>query len=447
MKRNLTEGNVAKALLLFAGPMILGNMLQQVYNIADTLIVGRVLGEEALAAVGSAYTLMTFLTSVIIGLCMGSGAAFSYYFGKKDMDRMQNSMCIAFCLIGGTAVLLNGAVVCFSQGILRLLQIPDGLMPMMEEYTGTVYMGLFFVFLYNYFAYLLRAVGNSVVPLCFLGSTALLNVGLDLLFVAEYGWGVRGAALATVISQAVSGVGIALYTWFREPGLRPVRSALRFSGGAVLEVLHFSLTASVQQSVMNFGILMVQGLVNSFGAVVMAAFAAGVKIDTLAYMPAQEFGNAFSLFISQNYGAGKKDRVRQGMKEAVRISMLFCIMISVIVFVCAKPLIMLFVKNPSAGIIGTGASYLRIEGAFYCGIGILFLLYGYYRGINRPEMSLILTVISLGTRVLLAYCLAPLPVIGVRGIWWAIPAGWLLADMVGIGYIVKRKRTEKGGVI
>lgn len=311
----------------------------------------------------------------------------------------------------------------------------------MEEYTEMVYMGLFFVFLYNYFAYLLRAVGNSVVPLGFLGSTALLNVGLDLLFVAEYGWGVRGAALATVISQAVSGVGIALYTWLREPGLRPARSAMRFSRGAALEVFHFSLTASVQQSVMNFGILMVQGLVNSFGAVVMAAFAAGVKIDTLAYMPAQEFGNAFSLFISQNYGAGRKERVRQGMKAAVRISMLFCLVISALVFVCAEPLIMLFVKNPSAGIIGTGASYLRIEGAFYCGIGILFLLYGYYRGINRPEMSLILTVISLGTRVVLAYCLAPLPVIGVCGIWWAIPAGWLLADLVGIGYIVKRKQT------
>ena len=143
MKRDLTEGNVAKALLLFAGPMILGNMLQQVYNIADTLIVGRVLGEEALAAVGSAYTLMTFLTSVIIGLCMGSGAAFSYYFGKRDTGRMQNSMCIAFCLIGGTAVLLNVAVICFSRGILRLLQIPAELMPMMEEYTEMVYVCMF----------------------------------------------------------------------------------------------------------------------------------------------------------------------------------------------------------------------------------------------------------------------------------------------------------------
>ena len=184
---------------------------------------------------------------------------------------------------------------------------------------------------------------------------------------------------------------------------------------------------------------MVQGLVNSFGAVVMAAFAAGVKIDTLAYMPAQEFGNAFSLFISQNYGAGQKERVRQGMKDAVKISLMFCIMISLLVFMAAEYLIMLFVKDPSAGIIRTGAGYLRVEGAFYCGIGILFLLYGYYRGINRPEMSLVLTVISLGTRVLLAYCLAAVPGIGVAGVWWAIPIGWILADVTGVVYMIRKK--------
>ena len=439
MKRSLTEGNVAKSLLLFAGPMILGNMLQQFYNIADTLIVGRALGEDALAAVGSAYTLMTFLTSVLIGLCMGSGAAFSYYFGRQEKDKMKNSMWISFVLIGITSVSLNGIVVFCSEGILRLLQTPPELMDMMREYTDTVFMGLFFVFLYNYFSFLLRALGNSVVPLWFLGSTALLNVALDILFVPYLGWGIRGAAQATVIAQIVSGVGIGLYTWIREPELRPTQADRRFSRRAVLEVTHFSVAASVQQSVMNFGILMVQGLVNSFGAVVMAAFAAGVKIDTLAYMPAQEFGNAFSLFISQNYGAGQKERVRQGMKDAVKISLVFCIMISLLVFMAAEYLIMLFVKDPSAGIIRTGAGYLRVEGAFYCGIGILFLLYGYYRGINRPEMSLVLTVISLGTRVLLAYCLAAVPGIGVAGVWWAIPIGWILADVTGVVYMIRKK--------
>ncbi len=188
----------------------------------------------------------------------------------------------------------------------------------------------------------------------------------------------------------------------------------------------------MQQSVMNFGILMIQGLVNSFGPVVMAAFAAAVKIDSFAYMPAQEFGNAFSLFISQNHGAGKRERVRQGTIRAAAVSATFCAGISLLIFLAAPWLMQIFVDSSEQAIIATGAGYLRVEGAFYCGIGVLFLLYGFYRGVEKPEMSLVLTVISLGTRVLLAYVLSPFPQIGVWGIWWAIPIGWFLADLAGI---------------
>ncbi len=440
MKKDLTQGTVTKNMLLFAGPMILGNLLQQFYNIADTLIVGRFLGPDALAAVGSAYTLMTFLTSILIGMCMGSGALFSYYFGRKEETRMKSCMRLSFLLIGGATMLLNVLVMAFCRPILRLLQTPDELMEMMYSYVWIIFMGLIFVFLYNYFAYLLRAVGNSVVPLYFLGSTALLNIVLDLAFVIVFHWGIAGAAAATVIAQAVSGIGLMAYTWIKEPKLRFHR---RESGGekaSMGEILRFSFSSSVQQSVMNFGILMIQGLVNSFGPTVMAAFAAAVKIDSFAYMPAQEFGNAFSLFISQNHGAGRGDRVKQGMKSALRVSMAFCLAVSLLIFLFAPWLMMLFVSPEEAEIIAVGVGYLRIEGAFYCGIGILFLLYGYYRGVNRPEMSLVLTVISLGTRVLLAYALAPIPRIGVYGIWSAIPIGWLLADAAGILY---RKKIEK----
>ncbi len=432
MKKNLTQGNVTKTMLLFAGPMIAGNLLQQFYNIADTLIVGRFLGADALAAVGSAYTLMTFLNSILIGLCMGSGALFSYYFGSGDREKMKSSMQIAFLFIGGLALLINIGALLFVKQILWLLQVPKEVFAQMQEYVWIIFFGIFFVFLYNFFAFLLRAVGNSFVPLCFLGSTAILNIVLDLVFVPICGWGIGGAAIATVISQVVSGVGISAYTWIKEPSLRFLEGGLPKRRGAVAEVLRFSFASSIQQSVMNFGILMIQGLVNSFGPVVMAAFAAAVKIDSFAYMPAQEFGNAFSLFISQNFGAGEKDRVRQGIRSAVKVSMLFCIFVSAVVFGLAKYCMMIFVAPTETEIIRIGVGYLRVEGAFYCGIGLLFLLYGYYRGINRPEMSLVLTVISLGTRVLLAYVLAPLPGIGVQGIWWAIPIGWFLADVAGV---------------
>ena len=193
----------------------------------------------------------------------------------------------------------------------------------------------------------------------------------------------------------------------------------------------------IQQSVMNFGILMVQGLVNSFGTVVMAAFAAAVKIDSFAYMPVQDFGNAFSTFIAQNYGARESQRIRKGLKSAVLCSVGFSLVVSALVFVFAKPLLLLFVKPWETEILAVGVQYLRIEGAFYWGIGGLFLLYGLYRAIQRPGMSLVLTVISLGTRVVLAYALAAVPAIGVVGIWWSVPIGWMLADAVGLLYYKK----------
>lgn len=429
-------------MLKFAGPMILGNLLQQCYNIADTLIVGRFLGPEALAAVGSAYTLMTFLTSILIGLCMGSGSVYSFYFGKKDEKRMKNSMVLAFVMIGLTAVVMNSLAYAGMRQILHLLCVPTELFAMMEEYITVIFAGIIFVFLYNYFAFLLRAVGNSVTPLWFLGGAACLNIVLDLLFVVNLKRGIQGAAEATVIAQAFSGLGIGIYTWIKEPGLRPKQKEICWEIGAVKEVLRFSAAASIQQSVMNFGILMIQGLVNSFGTAVMAAFAAGVKIDSFAYMPAQEFGNAFSIFTSQNHGAAREDRVKQGIKCAVFTSMIFCIGISALVYGLAPWLLQIFIEGEERELIQIGVSYLRTEGAFYCGIGILFLLYGYFRGIGQPEMSLVLTVISLGTRVILAYCLSPLPAVGVLGIWWAIPIGWLLADLAGFWKIQRDRRNE-----
>ena len=438
MERDLTEGNVAKSLLFFAMPMILGNMLQQFYNIADTLIVGRALGEEALAAVGSAYTLMTFLTSILIGLCMGSGAAFSYYFGKKDISRMKNSMCIAFLLIGLAAAGLHVGVLCFSEEILLLLQIPPELMGMMKEYTDMVFMGIFFVFLYNYFAYLLRAVGNSVVPLCFLGTTALLNVGLDLLFVLVCGWGIWGAALATVISQAASGVGIAIYTWIREKPLRPCRAEIRFSKTAVMEIAHFSITASVQQSVMNFGILMVQGLVNSFGAVVMAAFAAGVKIDTLAYMPAQEFGNAFSLFISQNYGAGKYDRVKKGTRFGAWLSVIVVEIIGIAVYSFAPSLVRIFHDDPQ--VVSFGVLQARTVVLFYCLLAFSHAMAGVLRGLGLSKVPM---YTMLGFWCALRICwntFVAAPTGNIQLVFWSYPLTWTCSTVALLSYYLYKNK-------
>ena len=438
MDRDLTRGPVMGSMLRFAVPMILGNLLQQCYNIADTLIVGRFLGKNALAAVGSSFTLMTFLTSILLGLCMGSGALFSIRFGQRDEDGLRESIRASFVLIAGATLLLNVLAFAALDSIRILLQVPEEVWSPMRAYLRVIFCGIAATFLYNYFASFLRALGNSVVPLSFLAISALLNIALDLWFVLGLKRGVTGAAEATVIAQYVSGLGIAVYAWLRHPRIRCLRS-LRVRSACVREVAGFSLLTCVQQSVMNLGILMVQGLVNSFGATVMAAFAAAVKIDAFAYMPVQDFGNAFSTFIAQNYGARSWERIRAGLKGAILASTGFSVAVSALVCAFARPLMGLFAEAGEVEVIAEGVRYLRIEGAFYCGIGCLFLLYGLYRALGRPGMSVVLTVISLGTRVALAYALSAIPALGVRGIWWSVPIGWALADLTGLLYYFLRR--------
>ena len=440
---DLTQGNITKTLLKFAFPMICGNLLQQLYNVVDTLIVGQFLGADALAAVGSAYTLMTFLTSILLGLCMGSGAMFSIRYGEGNRRQLQEDMFVSFLLIAAVTVVINVVVFVFLDGILRLLSVPQEVYGLMREYLWVIFWGIGGTFLYNYYASLLRAVGNSVVPLIFLGISAVINIVLDLYFVVSCGWGVAGAAFATILAQWFSGVGLLIYKGMKCPQLKVERQQMRVRAETMREVTGASVLTCLQQSVMNLGILMVQGLVNSFGASVMAAFAAAVKIDSFAYMPLQDFGNAFSTFIAQNHGAKKKDRIRDGIRCAVRTAVIFALCVSAVVVVFARWFLLIFIRPEETEILAIGTSYLRVVGAFYVGIGGLFLLYGLYRAIERPAMSLVLTVISLGTRVILAYALSAVPAIGVLGIWWAVPIGWALADVTGAAYYRHIRKKEE----
>lgn len=429
---NLTEGPIFQRLIRFSLPMIAGNLLQQVYNLVDTLIVGKCIGADALAAVGSAYTLMIFITSILIGLCMGSGAFFSADYGAGDEDGLREDIRLSFWFILAVSGAIYLVIYPGMRFILRLLQTPPELMELTRDYVSVVFAGIIFVFLYNFFSYLLRAMGNSVVPLLFLAVSSVLNIVLDLWFVVGLRMGVRGAAWATVIAQAAAGLGLLLYAVVKLPLLRAGRSEASQNPGRLWVIIVNAVATGLQQSVMNFGILMIQGLVNSFGTTVMASFAAAVKIDTIAYMPAQEFGNAYSLFVSQNFGAGKTDRIQKGTRISFLTSSCFCAVISVLILVFAGDLMQFFIDANEVGIIAEGARYLRIEGAMYIGIGVLFLWYGYFRGVGKPHISLVLTVISLGTRVALSYTLAPHTPLGVTAIWCAIPIGWFLADAAGL---------------
>ena len=441
MNNELTRGPVLKSLLWFAIPMILGDLLQQCYNVADTLIVGRFLGADALAAVGSAFSLMTFLTSILLGLSMGSGVVFSIRYGQGDIPGLKERIYASFLLLAGVTVVLNVLVFAGTDWIIWFMKVPDEIQGYMKDYLVVIFAGLAGIFLYNYFASLLRALGNSKVPLLFLAVSAILNIFLDLWFVLGLKRGVAGAAEATVISQYVSGIGIAVYAFLKFPLIRPQGEKIRIRLSCMKEIISFSALTCIQQSVMNLGILMVQGRVNSFGPAVMAAFAAAVKIDAFAYMPVQDFGNAVSTFIAQNYGAGQEERIRKGLKYSILTSMAFCLFITTGIWLLARPLMLLFVDAGETAIIAEGVRYLHIEGTFYCGIGCLFLLYGLYRAVGKPGMSVVLTIISLGTRVVLAYALSAIPEIGVVGIWWSVPIGWFLADLTGLAYYWKKRHT------
>lgn len=438
-RKDLTKGAVFPTMCLFALPMICGNLLQQCYNIVDTWVVGRFVGFGALGGVGSAFALMTFLTSVLLGLCMGSGVVFSLCFGQRDETRLERGVCASAALAAAVTALLTAASLLGVDAIMVWMNIPPEIWAETRVYLVLVFWGIPAVAMYNFFGAYLKALGNSVVPLAFLGLSTALNIGLDILLVAVYPFGTAGAAAATITAQYVSGVGIAAYTLARDGRIRQAFRRFQIRRESLREIASYSLLTCMQQSVMNLGILMVQGLVNSFGTAVMAAFAAGVKIDAFAYMPVQEYGNAFSTFIAQNMGAKQPERIRRGVRCGVLTVAAYCAVTSLALWFLAQPLILIFIDQGEAAIIAEGIRYLHTVGPFYCGIGCLFLFYGLYRALGRPGISVVLTVISLGTRVALSYTLSQIPEIGVAGIWWSIPIGWALADLTGLLCYLKNK--------
>ena len=441
MHKDLTQGSITKTLILFALPLILGNILQQFYNVVDTFVVGKIIGASALAAVGATYSIMTFITSIILGLCMGAGVLFSMFYGARKENELKNSFVVSFLFIFFLSVVITCVTLSMKDSILNFLNIPNDIYDMTKRYFNIVCFGIVFTFLYNYFASLSRALGDSKTPFVFLGISTVLNIVLDILFVVYVYRDVSSVAYATVIAQGASALSMMLYCIKTKSSYMPKLEHCHYNSLILNKFLNYSLLTCLQQSVMNFGIMMVSGLVNSFGVSVMAGFNTAVKIDTIAYMPSQDFGNAFSTFIAQNTGANNKERVEKGLKTSMLISTLFNIVMSIFIFVSAKNLMMMFVNVKEIEVIRIGVEYLRIEGTCYIGIGILFLWYGYYRGIGKAHMSVVLTIISLGTRVLFAYVLSSY--IGVIGIWISIPLGWFLADITGIIFYLKKKHFSK----
>ena len=345
---------------------------------------------------------------------------------------LKNSVGASFLLAASIAILLMTISLLGVDGIIAWMNIPAQIVEITRDYLILVFWGIPAIALYNFFGAYLKALGNSVIPLVFLGISTVLNIGLDILLVAVYGQGTSGAAVATIVSQYISGLGIGAYTLMKNQKIRDAFRHLRIRKKSLVEITNYSVLTCMQQSVMNLGILMVQGIVNGFGTAVMAAFAAAVKIDAFTYMPVQEYANAFSTFIAQNVGAKQTIRITKGIRYAVMTVLFYCTLASFVLWFLAEPLMHIFIEKEETAIIAEGVRCLHTIGPFYCGIGCLFLFYGLFRALGKPAVSVLLTVISLGTRVALSYTLSAVPAIGVVGIWWSIPIGWGLADLTGI---------------
>lgn len=440
--RGLIEGPIFKNLLIFALPMILGNCLQQVYNIVDTLVVGRYIGKDALAAVGSTYILITFLTSLIIGLCMGSGAIFAHSFGSKNIKQFKKDIFVSFVFISLVTALIYLIVIPNSEKIMVLLNVPSNIMEETLEYANIIFLGLGFTFIYNFNAYILKAINNSKIPLLFLSISCFINIVLDLYFVINLHLGVKGAAIATLIAQAISSVGIYLYRVLMVKELNLHKDDLVFSFKRLKYIISNTLFTGLQRSIMNFGALTIQGLVNSFGSDIMASFAAVSKIDTFAFLPISELSNAYSIFISQNIGANNKQRIVKGKRITYITGIIFGLVLGILINIFAKDLMLVFVNADEINIINEGIKYISIVSSSYVLICILNLYYGHFRGIELPWVSFILSIVSLGTRNLISYSFAKTTALGVFVIYMSIPIGWLLADIVG--YIIDKIVRKRG---
>lgn len=443
MNKDMTIGNPSKILFYFALPMVAGNILQQLYSIIDSMIVGNFIGADALAAVGASYPITFVLITVANGCGIGCGVVISQYYGGKLIDKVKTSIFTSIIFITLFSFLLMVFGIFFSDSILNLMNTPGNIFNDSCIYMKIYFLGVVFLFLYNIINSSFNALGNSKTPLIFLVLSSLLNIILDLLFVIKFHMGVAGAAYATLISQIVSA---ALSLFFLLKTIRTMKYEKRiklFDITILKNIFKIAVPSILQQSIVSIGNLFVQALVNSYGAVVIAGYAAATKIDSITILPMSNMSNAVSTFTGQNIGAHKTDRVSKGYKAALIMIGVFCAFAALILFLFGHKLVGLFVDSASnQGVIDIGTQYMRIVSIFYFFMGLMVITNGILRGSGDMKVFLASTVTNLSTRVIFAYGLAYL--IGQSAIWWAVPFGWIFASTISAVRYRSGKWKNKG---
>ena len=428
---DLTTGSIPKTLLRFAFPMICGNLLQQLYNVADTLIVGRFLGSDALGAVGSSYTLMTFLTSILLGLCMGSGALFSVCWGQRDLARLRRQTHAAFVLIAVCTVVLNAAAFLLLDAMKTLLSVPAEVWPLMRSYLFVIFLGIPAIILYNLVSGVIRSLGDSRTPIYFLVLSSLLNVALDLLAVAVLGMGVEGPAWATVISQAISGLLCLAIMGKRYPVLRFRPGELRPSRTHITRLFAIGVPMGLQYSITAIGTIVVQTAVNGLGAVSIAAVTAANKVSQLFTCPFDAAGTTMAVYGGQNYGAMKLDRIHRGVRACVLLMFAYSALGLGVLALFGGKLSLLFLDSAESAAVRDqigllAQQFLVWNASCYFLLTLVNVLRFLIQGVGFTQQAVFAGVFETIARCFVGF--AVVRWIGYTAICLANPAAWLLAD-------------------
>ena len=427
-KEYLLRERPLRALFLFALPMIVGNLFQQFYTMADSMVVGRYVSENALAAVGASYSLTNVFICVAIGGGAGASVLTSRYFGAREYDRMKGSISTALLSFLAVSLVLAALGLSLGREFMILLKTPEDILNMAVEYLNIYFCGLPFLFMYNVLSSMFNALGRSRIPLYLLIFSSVFNIVLDIWMVRSLHLGIAGVARATLIAQGISAL-VSFLIFLRELKSYPGTPKKLCSPGELSSMCRVALPSIFQQSTVSIGMMLVQSVVNSFGPQMLAGFSAGMRVESLCIVPMAALGNAMSSYTAQNLGSRQTGRVREGYHAALRLTAFFAVFLCLSLEFFHAPIIASFLGSDGTSLaLETGSSYLRFIGFFFALIGLKMSTDGLLRGAADMKLFTLANLANLSLRVIFAVTMAPR--FGIAMVWYAVPLGWLVNFLI-----------------
>ena len=442
MKQSMIEGKPAKSLVLFALPMVAGNLFQQFYNIIDSVVVGNFVGEGALAAVGASYSITMLFIAIATGSGIGCSVIISQLYGAKETARMKTAIYTALISFAALSMVLTFLGLAINRMLLVWMGTPSDILADAVIYLNIYFIGLIFLFMYNILNSIFNALGESKIPLCFLIFSSIVNILLDLLFVIRFRMGVAGVAWATLIAQGISAV-LSFFCLMIKLRRIPCNDIFPvYSIHSLKKMGRVAVPSIIQQSIVSFGFLFVQVVINRFGSSVIAGYTAAVKIDSIAIMPMVNVGNAVSTFTAQNIGAKKPERIKKGYHAGLGMIAVISLSITAFLYLSGDVFISAFLDTEnSREAIRTGVEYLRVVSVFYILMGFMNATSGVLRGAGDVKVFMASTLLNFSTRVILAHALSA--VLMESAVWWSIPIGWLIGYVISFSRYLSGKWKEK----